>query len=175
MADRWRQSHEGKEVAPAKITSLFLQLLTDPYRCLPLIVFGSGFLLNFTVGRETIPTWLDIAAEKMILLNLFTSFLAVGFTLKVGNIAIYAKPILALAGIKFIASPLIAIIACQAIGLTDKPFTVVIIEAACPVGIFSVLTAALYRQDAELAGAALVSTTAFATVSALILIPQFIN
>lgn len=166
FADRMQRvaaGHDTTEDSPLRIAADFFR---DPFRTLPILAIVAGLGMNAAFGREAIPGWLKSANHGAIYLSLVNAFLAVGFTVHAHGLRRHAGEIGALCGIKFVFTPLVAVLIGWAIGFTGEPLRILAIEGACPVAIFSVMTAAIYDLDQDLAGASLIVTTALATVGA---------
>ncbi len=124
--------------------------------------------MNLTKGNNSIPGWLITANQWGLYLGVVVGFLAVGFAIHAGRLRSHAGLIAALSGVKFIVSPVIGLALALAFGLDGRTLAVIAIESACPVAISAVMTSAIYDLDKELAGGALIVTTALATVAVFI-------
>ncbi len=166
LADRLRRQADGHDVSKDTVADLARAFFRDPFRTVPITGIAAGFAMNLMFGKDAIPAWLRTANHAGLYINLLLAFLAVGFTIHAGALRRHVRPIAALCGIKFFLSPAVGILLALLFGFSGPALAVIGIEAACPVAIFAVITAAIYGLDEEFAGAALIVTTALATLLA---------
>lgn len=166
FADRWRRLADGHDTPRNRPGDLVTGFFRDPFRTIPILSFAAGLVMNFLFGNNAIPAWLKALNHMGIYLSLLFAFLAVGFTIHAGGLRTHAREIMALCGLKFLLTPAAAVGVALLFGFSGRALAVIAIESACPVAIFSVMTAAIYDLDQELAGAALIVTSALATGAA---------
>jgi len=141
----------------------FVRNLIDP-RCLPLLGIVVGIVLSLAgVSRPAFVTRLYLV-DILVIICTAVMFFVTGLRLHVShlmdNMGLYGW----LAGIKFVASPLLALgliwtVRWLGMDLTDLRCNVMIVESTMPAALFAVVVANLYDLDAPLASAMFVANT----------------
>ncbi len=150
--------HYGQDPSDDGSTlKLILSTFTD-LRAMPLYAGITGVILAITQTPfpDVIQQWwlLDV----LFYVCSFGAYLGIGLRLRLGDSFALMKHHALLAGVKFVAIPLIAAVLLVLIGLTPWPLDrlgqqVVRIETAMPVAIMTVMLANLFHLDVRMASA----------------------
>lgn len=141
-------------------------------RCLPLfgILVGVGLSLAGVERPEFVRRWgiIDVLVVVCTAVMFFVTGLRLHFSHLKNNLRLYAW----LAGIKFVAAPLVAmglicLVRLVGLDLGSLPVKVMIVESFMPMALFAVAVANLYGLDAPLASSLFVANTAMFLVFVL--------
>lgn len=137
------------------------RVLLDPYVLLPNAGLAAGILLNALEVRR--PAWVDPLSPVLIVTTSLAMVFAIGLTLRPARLSAYVAPALAVAGIKFVALPVVMALAAAALGYTRMadplPFKIVVLMAAMPVAFNALVPPTLFGLDLDLANSAWLVTT----------------
>jgi len=125
---------------------------------LPVLAVLLGLGLN--LGGVARPQWGSTVISYFIHLNGWSALLPIGFGVSFVGMRERVQATWRLAGIKFVAVPLITSLMVYPLRQDVLAVRVLLILALAPTAIFSVLTVRLHRLDVNLATAAFVVTTA---------------
>ena len=138
------------------------RILTDPYVLIPNLGLVTGIILR-ALGIPRPPV-LDAVNPVLIVGSSLLMVFAIGLTFRPGRVRDYVRPALAVAGIKFVALPLVMGLAAYALGYAGTgdglAFKVVVTMAAMPVAFNALVPPALYGLDLDLANSCWLLTTA---------------
>jgi predicted permease len=136
-----------------------LALLKQP--AMPAIAVGLGL---HALGVP-LPAWIARALEALGSTTPTLVFLALGLTLDLRSLRGRTWPIAAVAALKLLVAPAIALAAALALGLRRPAAEVAVLQSAMPTSMVSVIIAARYGCDGQLAAAIAVVTTLGALVT----------
>ncbi|WP_437971969.1 AEC family transporter [Sorangium sp. So ce260] len=117
-----------------------------------------------------LPAWVERALDALGSATPTLVFLALGLSLDLRSLRGRVRPLAAIAAVKLLLSPAVALGAALALGLKRPASEVAVLQSAMPTSMVSVIVAARYGCDGELAAATAVVTTigALATLPAVI-------
>jgi predicted permease len=141
-------------------------------RCLPLfgVLTGIGLSLSGVPRPALFAQWHII--DALVIVCTAVMFFVTGLRLHVSHLRQNARLYAWLAGIKFVASPLMAVgliwlVQAAGLELGPLPIRVMIVESFMPMALFAVAVANLYGLDAPLASSLFVANTAMFLVFVL--------
>ncbi len=142
-------SSPGKLPAKAYLKNI----LQNAFSLLPLLAIASGLLLN--LSGIVLPAHWDGLVDGLIKLDLGLMCFAIGMTLEWTKILGFGKAILSVAAIKFLATPLLALLLVLLVYGTLAPLSskIILLQAAMPPAIYAVVTVNLFKLDRDLANA----------------------
>ncbi|WP_437873314.1 AEC family transporter [Sorangium sp. So ce363] len=117
-----------------------------------------------------LPVWLEHALGALGSATPTLVFLALGLSLDLGSLRGRVRPLAAVAAVKLLLSPAIALGAAVALGLKRPSSEVAVLQSAMPTSMVSVIVAARYGCDGQFAAATAVVTTLGALASLPIVI-----
>ncbi|WP_438044378.1 AEC family transporter [Sorangium sp. So ce128] len=117
-----------------------------------------------------LPVWLEHALGALGSATPTLVFLALGLSLDLGSLRGRVRPLAAIAAVKLLLSPAIALGAAVALGLKRPSSEVAVLQSAMPTSMVSVIVAARYGCDGQFAAATAVVTTLGALASLPIVI-----
>ncbi|WP_437821015.1 AEC family transporter [Sorangium sp. So ce1078] len=117
-----------------------------------------------------LPAWVERALDALGSATPTLVFLALGLSLDLRSLRGRVRPLAAIAAVKLLLSPAVALGAALALGLKRPASEVAVLQSAMPTSMVSVIVAARYGCDGEFAAATAVVTTigALATLPAVI-------
>ncbi|WP_437554581.1 MULTISPECIES: AEC family transporter [unclassified Sorangium] len=117
-----------------------------------------------------LPVWLEQALGALGSATPTLVFLALGLSLDLGSLRGRVRPLAAVAAVKLLLSPAVALGAAVALGLKRPSSEVAVLQSAMPTSMVSVIVAARYGCDGQFAAATAVVTTlgALATLPILV-------
>ncbi|WP_437300994.1 AEC family transporter [Sorangium sp. So ce426] len=117
-----------------------------------------------------LPVWLEHALGALGSATPTLVFLALGLSLDLGSLRGRVRPLAAVAAVKLLLSPAVALGAAVALGLKRPSSEVAVLQSAMPTSMVSVIVAARYGCDGQFAAATAVVTTlgALATLPILV-------
>lgn len=117
-----------------------------------------------------LPAWVERALDALGSATPTLVFLALGLSLDLRSLRGRVRPLAAVAAVKLLLSPAVALAAALALGLKRPASEVAVLQSAMPTSMVSVIVAARYGCDGEFAAATAVVTTlgALATLPAVI-------
>lgn len=117
-----------------------------------------------------LPVWLEHALGALGSATPTLVFLALGLSLDLASLRGRVRPLAAIAAVKLLLSPAIALGAAVALGLKRPSSEVAVLQSAMPTSMVSVIVAARYGCDGQFAAATAVVTTlgALATLPILV-------
>lgn len=161
----WIGSRYGGAARPVGLGAAF----TDELRLYPFAGMLVGLLLNLTGIPRPLPLeWLN---ALLIPLDTALILTAIGSQLTLESPLPWLRPCVAMSGIKFLYTPLVAWALLTLFDLQGLSRTVVLLQASMPVGISPLMLALLFGLDRRLANALWVWTTLLAIPWLLVLIP----
>lgn len=129
------------------------------FSLVPLLAISCGLTLNL-LGYQPWQTLIPIM-DGLIKLDLVIMCFAIGMTIELHKLLTYRASILALAAIKFLVTPLLALL--MVVLVYDSfdllPVKIILIQAAMPPAIYAVITVNLYRLDRDLINALWLANT----------------
>ncbi|WP_437747427.1 AEC family transporter [Sorangium sp. So ce302] len=117
-----------------------------------------------------LPVWLEHALGALGSATPTLVFLALGLSLDLGSLRGRVRPLAAVAAVKLLLSPAVALGAAVALGLKRPSSEVAVLQSAMPTSMVSVIVAARYGCDGQFAAATAVVTTLGALASLPIVI-----
>lgn len=161
----WIGSRYGGAARPVGLGAAF----TDELRLYPFAGMLVGLLLNLTGLPRPLPLeWLN---ALLIPLDTALILTAIGSQLTLESPLPWLRPCVAMSGIKFLYTPLIAWVLLNLFDLQGLSRTIVLLQASMPVGVSPLMLALLFGLDRRLANALWVWTTLLAIPWLLVLIP----
>ncbi|KYG04027.1 hypothetical protein BE21_48970 [Sorangium cellulosum] len=118
-----------------------------------------------------LPTWVERALDALGSATPTLVFLALGLSLDLRSLRGRVRPLVAVAVVKLLVSPAVALGAAVALGLRRPVSEVAVLQSAMPTSMVSVIVAARYGCDGQFAAAAAVVTT----LGALVTLPAVIE
>ncbi|AGP37276.1 AEC family transporter [Sorangium cellulosum] len=118
-----------------------------------------------------LPTWVERALDALGSATPTLVFLALGLSLDLRSLRGRVRPLVAVAAVKLLVSPAVALGAAVALGLRRPVSEVAVLQSAMPTSMVSVIVAARYGCDGQFAAAAAVVTT----LGALVTLPAVIE
>ncbi|WP_437339279.1 AEC family transporter [Sorangium sp. So ce394] len=117
-----------------------------------------------------LPTWVERALDALGSATPTLVFLALGLSLDLRSLRGRVRPLVAVAAVKLLVAPAVALGAAVALGLRRPVSEVAVLQSAMPTSMVSVIVAARYGCDGQFAAATAVVTTlgALATLPAVI-------
>ncbi|WP_437616804.1 AEC family transporter [Sorangium sp. So ce834] len=117
-----------------------------------------------------LPTWVERALDALGSATPTLVFLALGLSLDLRSLRGRVRPLVAVAAVKLLVAPAVALGAAVALGLRRPVSEVAVLQSAMPTSMVSVIVAARYGCDGEFAAATAVVTTlgALATLPAVV-------
>lgn len=117
-----------------------------------------------------LPVWLEHALGALGSATPTLVFLALGLSLDLASLRGRVRPLAAVAAVKLLLSPAVALGAAVALGLKRPTSEVAVLQSAMPTSMVSVIVAARYGCDGQFAAATAVVTTlgALATLPILV-------
>ncbi|XXX82351.1 AEC family transporter [Sorangium sp. So ce134] len=117
-----------------------------------------------------LPTWVERALDALGGATPTLVFLALGLSLDLRSLRGRVRPLVAVAAVKLVLAPAVALGAALALGLKRPTSEVAVLQSAMPTSMVSVIVAARYGCDGQFAAATAVVTTlgALATLPAVI-------
>ncbi|WP_437538779.1 AEC family transporter [Sorangium sp. So ce726] len=112
-----------------------------------------------------LPGWLEHALDALGSATPTLVFLALGLSLDLASLRGRVRPLAAVAAVKLLLSPAIALGAAVALGLKRPSSEVAVLQSAMPTSMVSVIIAARYGCDGQFAAATAVVTTLGALAS----------
>ncbi|WP_437718886.1 AEC family transporter [Sorangium sp. So ce448] len=112
-----------------------------------------------------LPVWLEHALGALGSATPTLVFLALGLSLDLASLRGRVRPLAAIAAVKLLLSPAIALGAAVALGLKRPSSEVAVLQSAMPTSMVSVIVAARYGCDGQFAAATAVVTTLGALAS----------
>ncbi|CAN94146.1 putative membrane protein [Sorangium cellulosum So ce56] len=106
-----------------------------------------------------LPVWLERALGALGSATPTLVFLALGLSLDLGSLRGRVRPLAAVAAVKLLLSPAVALGVAVALGLKRPSSEVAVLQSAMPTSMVSVIVAARYGCDGQFAAAAAVVTT----------------
>ncbi|MDC0682227.1 MULTISPECIES: AEC family transporter [Sorangium] len=117
-----------------------------------------------------LPVWLEHALGALGSATPTLVFLALGLSLDLASLRGRVRPLAAVAAVKLLLSPAVALGAAVALGLKRPTSEVAVLQSAMPTSMVSVIVAARYGCDGQFAAATAVVTTLGALASLPIVI-----
>ncbi|WP_437901007.1 AEC family transporter [Sorangium sp. So ce124] len=117
-----------------------------------------------------LPVWLEHALGALGSATPTLVFLALGLSLDLASLRGRVRPLAAIAAVKLLLSPAVALGAAVALGLKRPTSEVAVLQSAMPTSMVSVIVAARYGCDGQFAAATAVVTTLGALASLPIVI-----
>lgn len=117
-----------------------------------------------------LPGWLEHALGALGSATPTLVFLALGLSLDLGSLRGRVRPLAAVAAVKLLLSPAVALGVAVALGLKRPSSEVAVLQSAMPTSMVSVIVAARYGCDGQFAAATAVVTTLGALASLPIVI-----
>ncbi len=118
-----------------------------------------------------LPVWVERALDALGSATPTLVFLALGLSLDLRSLRGRVRPLAAVAAVKLLLSPAVALVAALALGLKRPVSEVAVLQSAMPTSMVSVIVAARYGCDGEFAAATAVVTT----IAALATLPVVIE
>lgn len=149
IAARWGDAARGSKAIH--------ELLTFP----PLLAVLAGFVLRpvaLPVPVNTVIGYLAGATVPLIMLS-------IGLSLDPGEIVKYRLPIAAVAAIKLVVAPLLALATARVTGLDPTNSGILVLQASMPAMTLSLVIGLRYKLDTEFIPAAIFVTTLLAAVT----------
>ncbi|WP_437683421.1 AEC family transporter [Sorangium sp. So ce131] len=112
-----------------------------------------------------LPVWLERALDALGSATPTLVFLALGLSLDLRSLHGRVRPLAAFAAVKLLVSPAVALGAALALGLERTNAEVAVLQSAMPTSMVSVIVAARYGCDGQLAAGTAVVTTLGAVLS----------
>ncbi|AUX43405.1 hypothetical protein SOCE26_048530 [Sorangium cellulosum] len=112
-----------------------------------------------------LPTWVERALDALGSATPTLVFLALGLSLDLRSLHGRVRPLVAFAAVKLLVSPAVAFGAALALGLERTTAEVAVLQSAMPTSMVSVIVAARYGCDGQLAAGTAVVTTLGAVLS----------
>ncbi|WP_433937253.1 AEC family transporter [Sorangium cellulosum] len=106
-----------------------------------------------------LPTWVERALDALGSATPTLVFLALGLSLDLRSLRGRVRPLVAVASVKLLLAPAIALGAAIALGLQRPVSEVAVLQSAMPTSMVSVIVAARYGCDGQFAAATAVVTT----------------
>jgi len=161
----WIGARYGGAKAPVGLGAAF----TDELRLYPFAGMLVGLLLNLTGLPRPLPfEWLN---ALLIPLDTALILTAIGSQLTLESPLPWLRPCVAMSGIKFLYTPVVAWVLLNLFDLRGLSRTIVLLQASMPVGVSPLMLALLFGLDRRLANALWVWTTLLAIPWLLVLIP----
>ncbi len=161
----WLAAHYGRATTPSQLADAF----NDELRLYPFLGMLAGVLLNLVgVGR---PRFLYQLSTFLIPLNTGLYLIAIGAQVTFASPRPWWRPCLAMSGIKFLYTPLIAWLLVALFHLHGLARTIVLLQASTPVAVSPLVLPLLFGLDRQLANALWLFTTLVAIPWLLFLIP----
>lgn len=161
----WISSRYGRRTTPSGLMTAF----NSELRFFPFAGMLIGAALSFLrVPRPTPLEWLNhvlIPADTALYL------IAIGSQLTLVSPRPWLKPCLAMSGVKFLYTPLVAWLLVSLFHVEGLPRLVVLLEASTPVGVSPLVLPLLFGLDRRLSNALWLFTTVIAIPWLLIVIP----
>ena len=152
-----------------KTSSTLSAAYSQELRFYPFVGMLAGAVLSLArVPRPPIFEWLNSA---VIPLSTALSLMAIGSQLTFESPRPWLRPCLAMSAIKFVATPLIAWALLSLFHIQGLTRSVVLIEAATPVGVSPLLLPLLFGLDRKLANALWLFTTVLAVPTFALFLP----
>ncbi len=131
----------------------FKNIVHNIFSLLPLLAITIGLALS--LSKTTPPAALAPVADAMIKLDLGLMCFAIGLTIEWAKLFQFAKAIISVACIKFLLTPLAALILIFLVYGHAMPLEakVILIQAAMPPAIYAVVTVNLFKLHRDLANA----------------------
>ncbi len=158
-------AHYGRAPGRSKLASAY----NDSLRLYPFLGMVAGIMLN--VAGIPRPAPLQTLNHLLIPVDTALYLLAIGSQLRFESPRPWLRACLAMSGIKFVYSPLVAWGLVTAFGLTGLPRLVVLLEASTPVAVSPLVLPLLFGVDRKLANALWLCTTAWAIPWLLLVLP----
>ncbi|WP_437942430.1 AEC family transporter [Sorangium sp. So ce341] len=118
-----------------------------------------------------LPTWVERALDALGSATPTLVFLALGLSLDLRSLRGRVRPLVAVAAVKLLVAPAVALGAAVALGLRRPVSEVAVLQSAMPTSMVSVIVAARYGCDGQFAAATAVVTT----LGALVTLPAVIE
>lgn len=106
-----------------------------------------------------LPTWVERALDALGSATPTLVFLALGLSLDLRSLRGRVRPLVAVASVKLLLAPAVALGAAVALGLKRPTSEVAVLQSAMPTSMISVVLAARYGCDGQFAAATAVVTT----------------
>ncbi|KYF72409.1 AEC family transporter [Sorangium cellulosum] len=106
-----------------------------------------------------LPTWVERAIDALGSATPTLVFLALGLSLDLRSLRGRVRPLAAVASVKLLLAPAVALVAGVALGLERPVSEVAVLQSAMPTSMVSVIVAARYGCDGQFAAATAVVTT----------------
>lgn len=151
----------GKDIAKAVSWMVRLRkIFTDPFICVSLGALFLGMMLNISGIQR--PSFLATVNAIFIPVGTLLLLASIGLRLHFSRMG-FIRETLAVSGIKFIAMPLLAVLAASLLGLGEiyggLPLKAVIIGSSMPVAFNALVAVSLYDLDLDLANSCWFFTT----------------
>lgn len=165
----WTAARYGRAGKPSGLSTAFKEEL----RLIPFLGMLVGIALNLAHVPRPVPLeWLNHA---LIPLSTALYLTAIGSQITFESPRPWLRPCLAMSGIKFLYSPLIAWVLVSLFHIQGLARIVVLIEASTPVAVSPLVLPLLFGLDRKLANAVWLWTTGLAIPWFLVLIPILSN
>ena len=162
----WWGARYGRQ---AKESSAMAGAFNDELRLYPFAGMLAGVLLNLAgIVRPQPLEWLN---HVLIPLDTALYLTAIGSQLRLASPRPHLEPCLAMSGIKFLYTPLVAWLLVSAFGLQGLPRFVVLLQASTPVAVSPMVLPLLFGLDRRLANALWLFTTLASLLWLLLVIP----
>lgn len=161
----WIGSHYGRRTTSSGLVTAF----NSELRFFPFI----GMLVGVALSLARVPRPVPLEWLNHVLIPLDTALylIAIGSQLTVVSPRPWLKPCLAMSGIKFLYTPLVAWLLVSLFHVEGLPRLVVLLEASTPVGVSPLVLPLLFGLDRQLSNALWLFTTAIAIPWLLLVIP----
>ncbi len=161
----WIASRYGRTVSPPGLGAP----LSGELRWSPFLGMAAGALLSLAGVPRPVPLeWLN---TLLIPLNTAVYLIAIGAQLACESPRVLWRPCLAMSGIKFLYTPLIAWMLVSLFRIEGLPRLVVLLQASTPVAVSPLVLPLLFGLDRKLANALWLVTTVVAIPWLLLIIP----
>ena len=161
----WISSHYGQRTTPSGLMTAF----NSELRFFPFAGMLVGAALS--VARLPRPVPLEWLNHVLIPVDTALYLIAIGSQLTLVSPRPWLRPCLAMSGIKFLYTPLVAWLLVNLFHIEGLPRLVVLLEASTPVGVSPLVLPLLFGLDRRLSNALWLFTTALAIPWLLVIIP----
>jgi hypothetical protein len=124
-----------------------------------------ALFIGLALNPITLPAFLDTTLNYLSLASVPLIMLTVGLTLEGKKLGEYAGPLAGVLVIKLLLSPVIALLAAKAWGITGASLEVIVLEASMPAAMLSLVVGLRYKLDTEFISLAIVVSIIVSLIS----------
>ena len=161
----WMASRCGQRGGPSALSGAF----NDELRLYPFLGMVAGLALNLAGASR--PLALEQLNHVLIPLDTALYLIAIGSQMTFASPRPFLRPCLAMSGIKFLSTPLVAWLLLSLFNIHGLPRVIVLLEASTPVAVSPLVFPLLFGLDRRLSNALWLFTTALAIPWIVLILP----